>query len=113
MTETQKETPDMVLDCFGAVSKKISGMHTEIGADDSVWLMPDREDMPGAAMWRSRKDFLLGDTAGCYSIFGLACINGIREECIWSRFLLANRWMDSLQSCSSLEELQLMMACIG
>lgn len=109
----QKETPDILLDCFDTVSKKISGMHTEIGADDSVWLIPDREDMPGAAMWRSRADFLLGDTAGCYSIFRLACINGIREECIWSRFLLANRWMDSLQSCSSLEELQLMMACIG
>lgn len=95
----------MLLDCFDAVSKKISGMHTEIGADDSVWLMPDREDMPSAAMWRSCVDFLLGDTAGCYSIFRLAYINGIREECIWSKFLLVNQWMNLLQSCSSLEEL--------
>lgn len=109
----RKETPDTLLDCFDAVSKKISGMHIEIGADDSVWLMPDREDMPGAAMWRSRRDFLLGDTADCYSIFRLACINGIREECIWSRFLLANRWMDSLRSCSSLEEMAINLACIG
>lgn len=109
----QKETSNILLNCFDAVSKKISGMHTEIGADDSVWLMPDDKNMPGAAMWRSRRDFLLGDTADCYSIFKLACINGIREECIWSRFLLANRWMDSLQSCSSLEELRLMMTCIG
>lgn len=56
----------MLLDCFDAASKKISGMHTEIGADDSVWLMPDGKNMPGA-----------------------------------------------MQSCSSLKELRLMMACIG
>ena len=95
----------MLLDCFDAVSKKISGMHTEIGADDSIWLMLDREDMPGAVMWRSCADFLLGDTADSYSIFRLACINGIHEECIWSKFLLVNQWMNLLQSCSSLEEL--------
>lgn len=103
----------MLLDCFDAISKKISGMHTEIGAYDSVWLMPDGKNMPGAVMWRSRRDFLFGDAFGRYSIFRLACINGIHEECIWSRFLLANRWMNSLQSCLSLEELRLMMACIG
>ena len=100
----------MLLDCFDAVSKKISGMHTEIGADDSIWLMPDREDMPGAVMWRSCESFLFGDDY-YYSVFRLAQIAGGRG--CWRKFLLVNRWMIPLLSCSSLEELQLMMACIG
>jgi len=106
----RKETPDILLDCFNAVSKKISGMHTEIGADDSVWLILDHEDMPGAVMWRSYESFLFGDDY-YYSVFRLAQIAG--ERGCWHKFLRINRWIILLLSCSSPEELQLMMACIG
>lgn len=105
----------MIRECFCKISEKIRGAHIEIGSDDSIWLMPDGDINMTAMRWRSADEFLLGNSQ-TFSIFGwvgfiAANMMNMRDGC--RKFVSLNEWMKPLSNCSSLEELQLMMACIG
>lgn len=106
---------DILVACLRYVNERISGAKIEIGIDGSLWLMP--VDCVFQAMsWKTPEDFLI-NSPFYQSIFTIVHNVLEFEHMGWSSdssdFALRNKWMDSLQSCSSLEELCLKMTCIG
>lgn len=113
--ETDPWTKDDVMsrECIREISKKLYGMHIEYGQDGAVWLMPDKGIDVTAVMWETCRDFLLG-TSTRHSVFTYV-LGGTQCDppSDYATLAVANAWMKPLRNCSSMEELKLVLACVG